>query len=93
MTLEKEPGLQYTYNMKTIAITMEETALQQIDRIAKRGGKKRANRSEVIRRAVEEYIARLERQAREERDEEIIRRNYRKLNRQAAALIRQQAKL
>ena len=72
---------------------MEETALQQIDRIARKDGKKRANRSEVIRRAVEEYIARLERQAREERDEEIIRRNYRKLNRQAAALIRQQAKL
>ena len=39
----------------------------------------------LIRRAVEEYISRLERQLREAREDEIIRRPYKKLNRQAAA--------
>lgn len=79
--------------MKTIAITIEESTLSRIDQVARATKGKRKNRSEVIRQAVHQYIARLEKQAREERDAEIIRRNYRKFNRQAAALIREQAKL
>ncbi|MGH9791191.1 MAG: CopG family ribbon-helix-helix protein [Candidatus Acidiferrales bacterium] len=79
--------------MKTIAISIEEAALQQIDRLARKRSAKRRNRSQVIRQAVQEYISRLERQEREAREDEIIRKHYKKLNRQAAALIRQQAKL
>lgn len=79
--------------MKTIAISIDESALERIDRISVPGRKKRRNRSEVIRRAVQEYIARLERMAQEEKEDKIIRRHHRKLNRQAAALIREQAKL
>ena len=79
--------------MKTIAITIEESALEQLDRVARKGRGKRRNRSELIRRAVEEFIARLEREAKEAQDREVIRRHHRLLNRQAAALIREQAKL
>jgi len=78
--------------MKTIAISIDEAALERVDRLAAGNGDKRQNRSEVIRRAVEEYIARLERQAREERDNQIIGRRHKKFNRQAAALIREQAR-
>ena len=77
--------------MKTIAITIEETALRQLDRLAEQEGL--GNRSEIVRRAVSEYIARLERAASEERDAEIVQRRYSKLNKQAAATIREQAKL
>jgi metal-responsive CopG/Arc/MetJ family transcriptional regulator len=79
--------------MKTIAVTMEESTLKRLDRLPRRGNRRRRNRSEVIRKAVEDYLAKLERQAHTEHDAEIIRRHYRKLNRQAAALIRDQAKL
>jgi len=79
--------------MKTIAITIEESALERLDRLSRKDRGKRRNRSEVIRRAVQEYLSRLERQAQEEQEREIIRRHHRKLNRQAAALIREQAKL
>lgn len=79
--------------MKTIAISIEESALSEIDRVARRTRAGRINRSQVIRQAVHEYISRLERQAREAREDEIVRKHHKKLNRQAAALIRQQAKL
>ena len=79
--------------MKTIAITIEESALERLEQLRRKAGGKRRNRSELIRRAVEEYIARLEREVQEEHDRAVIRRHHRKLNRQAAALIREQAKL
>ncbi|MGH9795985.1 MAG: ribbon-helix-helix domain-containing protein [Candidatus Acidiferrales bacterium] len=79
--------------MKTIAITIEESALDQIDRVARKGRRKRANRSEVIRRAVQEYISRLEREAEEERERAIIHQHRHRLRREALALVRQQAKL
>lgn len=79
--------------MKTIAITIEEEALERVDRIAGKGRRKRINRSAVIRKAIQDYMNRLEQQAREERENEIVRKHYRKLNRQGAALVRAQAKL
>ncbi len=79
--------------MKTIAISIGESALLKLDRLAARTNGKRLNRSEVIRRAVEEYISRLEDRRKEEQDEQVIRRHYKKFNRQAAALIREQARL
>ena len=79
--------------MKTIAITIEEVTLEQIDRMARKGRRKRPNRSEVIRQAVEEYVARLEREAEEERERAIIHKHRHRLRREAAALIKEQAKL
>lgn len=80
--------------MKTIAITIDEDTLDHVDRMA---GRKRAgestNRSKIIRTAVREYLARLERAAEEERERGILKRHARRLAREAAALVKTQAKL
>ncbi len=47
----------------------------------------------MIRQALQEFITRLERFAEEEREREIFRRHRSRLNRQAEALVREQAKL
>jgi len=83
--------------MKTIAISIDEGSLAAIDRIAqaagrRRGRKETANRSEVIRRAVREFIARRKRHEREESDREIVAANRERIERQARALVGEQAK-
>lgn len=78
--------------MKTIAITIEEDVLERVDRLAGPSDKSARNRSRVIREAVREYVSRLERLADEEREAAIIRRHARRLAREAAVLIREQAK-
>ena len=79
--------------MKTIAITIEEETLRRVDRVAaaRRTGST-ANRSLVIRAAVREYLARIERTAEDERERAILKRHARRLSRQAAALVKEQAK-
>jgi metal-responsive CopG/Arc/MetJ family transcriptional regulator len=79
--------------VKTIAITIDEDTLDHVDRVAsrKRTGES-ANRSKIIRTAVREYLARLERLADEDREREILRRHAQRLARQTAALVRAQAK-
>jgi metal-responsive CopG/Arc/MetJ family transcriptional regulator len=77
--------------MKTIAITIDENLLARLDRLAGRSGHARTNRSRVIRDAVREYVARLERIAGEEREAEIIKRHRGRLARQARALVGQQS--
>lgn len=84
--------------MKTIAISIDEDSLAAIDGMARSGGRQRAgkrtgNRSEVIRRAVREFILRQGRLAREEKDRKILASNRRTLDRQAAALVAEQADL
>ena len=77
-------------NMKTIAITIEEDVLERVDRLAGRTGHSRVNRSRLIRDAVREYVARLERATDEEREAAIIQRHRGRLAQQAKALVRQQ---
>jgi metal-responsive CopG/Arc/MetJ family transcriptional regulator len=77
--------------VKTIAITIEEETLERVDRAAARSGAT-PNRSLVIRMAVREYLARLERMAEEDRERDILKRHARRLARQAAALVKDQAK-
>jgi metal-responsive CopG/Arc/MetJ family transcriptional regulator len=79
-------------NMKTIAITIEEGVLERIDRLTRRQGSTDTNRSRLIRRAVREYVSRVEREEAQEREAAIVRRHRARLARQAAALVRQQAK-
>ncbi len=79
--------------MKTIAITIDENVLQRIDQFVAGGRTTYRNRSQIIRQAVEEYLERLERLAEEEREREIFQRHSRRLARQAAALVKEQAKL
>ena len=78
--------------MKTIAMTIDEPTLQRIDRLMAEDSVPWKSRSEVIRRAVQEFVGRLERTAEQEREREIFRRHRARLNRQAAALIKEQAK-
>ena len=76
--------------MKTIAITIDEPTLTKVDNEAEKAGK---NRSEFIREAVQAYVAFSEAEAEEEREREIFHRHRKKLKKQTAVLIREQAKI
>lgn len=78
--------------MKTIAITIDEATLRRVDRLMASEVVPWKSRSEVIRQAVQKFIRELERADEEKREEEIFRRHGARLNRQAAALIKEQAK-
>jgi Arc/MetJ-type ribon-helix-helix transcriptional regulator len=78
--------------MKTIAMTIDEPTLKGIDRLMARDAVPWKSRSEVIRHAVQEFVARVERATEEDREREIFHRHGARLNRQAAALIKEQAK-
>jgi len=78
--------------MKTIAITIDEHSLRLLDRLLEEEAAPGRNRSQVIRRAVAEYLANLERQADIEREREVFHRQRAMLKKQAAALVREQAK-
>jgi len=80
--------------MRTIAISIDEASLAALDRLAagrRRGGTKRANRSEMIRRAVQEFIARHRKREREGKDGRILRDHRVLIARQAALLVAEQA--
>ena len=78
--------------MKTIAISIDEDTLQRVDSIIENDSVSWKSRSEVIRLAVQQFVEALERRAEEERESEIFRRHASRLNRQAAALVKEQAK-
>ena len=66
--------------------------LLRIDRVA--GNRQGAtNRSRLIREAVREYLSRIERVSEEEREREIFRKHKAQLAREAAALVKEQARL
>ena len=86
--------------MKTIAISIDGPTLAAIDRIARalgkrsgRGerGKRAANRSEVIRDALQRFVEHYERQNREAEERRILSKHREKLGRQLAALVAEQA--
>ena len=58
------------------SITLPRDLLGRLDRVG-------SNRSALLERAAVAYLARLERQARDRRDIEIINRNAERLNREA----------
>ena len=78
--------------MKTIAITIDDDTLQRVDRLVGLNSQAGYGRSRVIRQAVREYVARLERVAEEQHEAAIVRRHRGRLARQASALVREQAK-
>jgi metal-responsive CopG/Arc/MetJ family transcriptional regulator len=90
--------------MKTIAISIDEPTLESIDRLAKgsrgdsprSGGSRRKpglSRSQVVRLALHEFLARRDRTQREERERRVFAEHRELLARQAAALVAEQAKL
>jgi Arc/MetJ-type ribon-helix-helix transcriptional regulator len=76
--------------MKTIAITIDEGTLTQVERIREEGGR-RASRSEIVRRALRAYAGQIDRAREEEHEREVFRRHRGLLRRQADALVREQA--
>lgn len=72
--------------MKTITITIDDDTLERVDRL---GGR---SRSRVIREAVQNHVAQLERMAEEEREAAVVRRHRGRIARQARALVRGQAR-
>jgi metal-responsive CopG/Arc/MetJ family transcriptional regulator len=80
------------HHMKTIAITIDEDTLERIDRLLSEQAAPDRNRSQVIRRAVREYLTGLQKEAELAREQEIFRRHRRLLRQDALALVREQAK-
>lgn len=78
--------------MKTIAMTIDEPTLKRIDRLMASQAVPWKSRSEVIRYAVQQLLTDLECAKEEQREREIFRRHGARLNRQAAALIKEQAR-
>ena len=84
--------------MKTIAISIDEASLAAVDRLAQAagrrpGGGKKGNRSEMVRQALQEFLARRRKQEREERDRRILSVHRDEIERQAASLVAEQAEL
>ena len=85
--------------MKTIAISIDQATLDALDRLTLPGkptgpgrSRKRANRSEMIRRAVNQFIEQQDRKESEASDRQAIARHREVLSRQVAALVEEQAK-
>jgi metal-responsive CopG/Arc/MetJ family transcriptional regulator len=73
--------------MKTISITIDEHLLQQIDRLVAENVK--ANRSQIIRQTIKEFVTQQERLT----EEELFRHHRQSLARQVTVLVKEQAKL
>lgn len=78
------PGESYDSHMKArTTITLEVETLRALDAYAGPGG----NRSQVMEQAVQEYLARAERERREARDREILDRTADELNREVEEVL------
>ena len=81
--------------METVAVTLDKKTLLALDAVSavarqRNGG--RANRSLVVRTAVQEYVERQLRLEAEEKERGILARHRTRLAREAKELIRTQAK-
>lgn len=79
--------------MKTIAISIDQATIRDIDRLLADNSVPWKSRSELIRYALQQLVNGLDRAAEEAREREIFRRHRVHLNRQVATLIKEQAKL
>lgn len=78
--------------MKTIAITIDEETLRRVDHVLSERRSAGKNRSDLARRALREFLERLDRLAEEERERAIFRKERKRLARQASSAIREQAR-
>ncbi|MBI1873096.1 MAG: ribbon-helix-helix protein, CopG family [Acidobacteria bacterium] len=76
--------------MRTIAVSIDEPTIHALDRLAGRG-RQRRKRSELVRQALSEFLARRKREAHEDSERAAYRRHRGRLARQARALVREQA--
>jgi metal-responsive CopG/Arc/MetJ family transcriptional regulator len=77
--------------MKTIAISIDEPTLGALDRLAQQG-RVRRKRSELVREALVEFLARREGQEQEALERAAIAKHRSLLARQAKAMIAEQGK-
>lgn len=77
--------------MKTIAISIDEPTLRTLDLLVLKG-RVRGKRSELVREAVAEFLARREGQEQEAREQVAIARHRVLLARQAKAMVAEQTK-
>jgi|GEM_PF-1897442 len=80
----------YDRNMKTIAVTVDEPALERMDKVV--SARSKGNRSELARAAIKDYVNRLDRAAEEEHERDVFQRHRKRLERHAVALVKEQAK-
>ena len=79
------------FNMKTIAISIDEQTLAGLDALAA-GPQKTRSRSSVVRLAVREYVERERQRAIEAGDAVVLRRHRGRLAKDARALVAVQAR-
>jgi metal-responsive CopG/Arc/MetJ family transcriptional regulator len=85
--------------VKTIAISIDLQTLRSLERIAGASPKdpssrrRRPNRSEIVRLALAEFVARREKRDREERDRKALATDLDRLHREEKALVAEQADL
>ncbi len=77
--------------MKTIAISIDEPTLGALDRLAQKG-RVRGKRSELVREALAEFLARREGLEQEASERAVIARHRVLLARQAKAMVAEQAR-
>jgi len=77
--------------MKTIAISIDEPTLGALDRLAQKGHV-RGKRSELVREALGEYLARRQDEEQEALERAAIAKHRSLLARQAKAMVAEQAK-
>ena len=78
-------------NMKTIAVTIDETTERLLNELAAASPAAR-NRSSLVRKALREYAERERRRLDEEREARIVRKHRARLEREARALVAGQAR-
>ncbi|HEY2382875.1 MAG TPA: hypothetical protein VGK48_16995 [Terriglobia bacterium] len=71
---------------------MDESLIHRVDRLLSSKGAAKTNRLRIVREAVMDYLSRVEREAEQEREKNIFRKNREKLAKQTAALVKEQAK-
>jgi len=87
------------FNVKTIAVSIDEPTIISIDRIrqrrrsqsASRGGPAQVSRSEIVREALQAFVRGEQTRAREESDRAALRQTKDRLKKQLEALVADQA--
>ena len=78
-------------NMKTIAITIDDGTLKLLDQLVERSGRARS-RSALVRTALREFAERARHREIEAHEGRILREHRKRLARETAALIKEQAR-
>ncbi len=79
------------YNMKTIAITVDDETIELIDELFRSTNEFRS-RSALMRTALREYAAQVRKRKQEERETAVIQKHKKELDKQLEVLISEQAR-